>query len=71
MLPLIIVVFKYKGVFLLLKLHLQTRSNYLYYSGAQKKNLSFGVYVISNKIYIDTRNQYAVDASYKLKLLSV
>ncbi|MDA9184429.1 PorP/SprF family type IX secretion system membrane protein [Flavobacteriaceae bacterium] len=44
------------------------RSNYLYYSGAPKKNLSFGVSVISNKIYIDTRNQYAVDASYKLKL---
>jgi len=44
------------------------RLNYLYYSGAPKKNLSFGVSVISNKIYIDTRNQYAVDASYKLKL---
>jgi type IX secretion system PorP/SprF family membrane protein len=44
------------------------RSNYLYYSGAPKKNLSLGVSVISNKVYIDTRNQYTLDASYKLKL---
>lgn len=44
------------------------RSNYLFYSGAPKKNLAFGVSVISNKIFIDTRNQYSLDASYKLKL---
>ena len=44
------------------------RSNYLFYSGAPKKNLSFGVSVISNKVFIDTRSQYSLDASYKLKL---
>ncbi len=43
------------------------RSNYLFYSGAPKKNLSFGVSVISNKVFIDTRSQYSLDASYKLK----
>jgi len=44
------------------------RTNYLYYSGAPKKNLSFGLSIISNKVFIDTRNQYTLDASYRLKL---
>ena len=44
------------------------RTNYLYYSGAPKKNLSFGLSLISNKVFIDTRNQYTLDASYRLKL---
>ena len=44
------------------------RINYIYYSGSPKKNLTFGLSVISNKVYIDTRTQYALDASYKLKL---
>ncbi|MDA9244972.1 PorP/SprF family type IX secretion system membrane protein [Flavobacteriaceae bacterium] len=44
------------------------QTNYLYYSGAPKKNLSFGLSVISNKVFIDTRSQYTLDASYRLKL---
>lgn len=44
------------------------KTNYFMYSGNPKKNLSFGLSVISNKIYIDTRTQYALDASYKLKV---
>ncbi|MDB2701977.1 PorP/SprF family type IX secretion system membrane protein [Flavobacteriaceae bacterium] len=44
------------------------RTNYLYYSGAPKKNLSLGLSIISNKVFIDTRNQYTLDASYRLKL---
>ena len=44
------------------------RTNYFFYSGNPKKNLSFGGSVISNKVFIDTRTQYAVDASYKLEM---
>ena len=44
------------------------KTNYFYYSGNPKKNLSLGLSVISNKIYIDTRNQYTADASYKLEM---
>lgn len=44
------------------------RTNFFYYSGAPKKNLSFGLSIISNKVFIDTRNQYTLDASYRLKL---
>ena len=44
------------------------RTNYFFYSGNPKKNLSLGGSVISNKIFIDTRTQYAVDASYKLEM---
>ena len=42
------------------------RMNYLYYSGNPKKNLSLGVSIIENKIFIDQRTLYSVDASYKL-----
>ena len=31
-----------------------------------KKNLSLGVSIIENKIFIDQRTLYSVDASYKL-----
>ena len=44
------------------------KTNYFYYSGNPKKNLSLGLSVISNKIYIDTRNHYTADASYKLEM---
>ena len=44
------------------------KTNYFYYSGNPKKNLSLGLSVVSNKIYIDTRNQYTADASYKLEM---
>ena len=44
------------------------RTNYFFYSGNPKKNLSLGGSVISNKVFIDTRTQYAVDASYKLEM---
>tara|TARA_B100000768_G_C11238247_1_gene358252 strand:+ start:293 stop:1153 length:861 start_codon:yes stop_codon:yes gene_type:complete len=44
------------------------KTNYFMYSGSPKKNLSFGLSVISNKVFIDTRTQYALDASYKLKV---
>jgi len=42
--------------------------NYLFYSGKTKNNISFGASVISNKVYIDTRTQYAIDASYQLEM---
>lgn len=44
------------------------RTSYFFYSGNPKKNLSLGGSVISNKVFIDTRTQYAVDASYKLDM---
>ena len=44
------------------------RTSYFFYSGNPKKNLSLGASVISNKVYIDTRTQYAVDASYQLEM---
>ena len=44
------------------------KSNYFYYSGNPKKNLSLGLSVISNKKYIDTRNIYTADASYMLEI---
>ena len=44
------------------------RTSYFFYSGNPKKNLSLGGSVISNKVYIDTRTQYAVDASYQLEM---
>jgi type IX secretion system PorP/SprF family membrane protein len=43
-------------------------TNYIFYSGARKKNLSIGASVISNKVFIDTRTQYALDASYQLQM---
>ena len=44
------------------------KTSYFFYSGNQKKNLSFGASVISNKVFIDTRTQYAIDASYQLEM---
>ena len=44
------------------------KTNYFYYSGNPKKNLSFGASVISNRVFIDTRTQYSIDASYRLNL---
>ena len=44
------------------------RTSYFFYSGNPKKNLSLGGSVISNKVYIDTRTQYAVDVSYQLEM---
>jgi len=44
------------------------RTSYFFYSGNPKKNLSLGASIISNKVYIDTRTQYAVDASYQLAM---
>ena len=42
--------------------------NYFFYSGGRKKNLSLGASVISNQVYIDTRTQYSLDASYQLEM---
>ena len=44
------------------------RTSYFFYSGNSKKNLSLGASIISNKVYIDTRTQYAMDASYQLEM---
>ena len=44
------------------------RTSYFFYSGNPKKNLSLGASVISNKVFIDTRTMYAVDASYQLEM---
>jgi type IX secretion system PorP/SprF family membrane protein len=44
------------------------RTSYFSYSGNPKNNLSLGGSIISNKVYIDTRTQYAVDASYRLEM---
>jgi type IX secretion system PorP/SprF family membrane protein len=43
-------------------------TTYFFYSSNPKKNLSLGGSVISNKVFIDTRTQYAVDASYMLEM---
>ena len=42
--------------------------DYFFYSGNPKKNLSLGGSVISNKVFIDTRTQYTIDASYMLEM---
>ena len=44
------------------------KMSYFFYSGNPKNNLSLGASVISNKVFIDTRTQYAIDASYKLEM---
>ena len=45
------------------------KTNYFYYGGNPKKNLSLGLSVLSNKVYIDRRNQYTADASkYRLEM---
>ena len=45
-------------------------SQYLlfFYSGNPKKNLSLGASVISNKVFIDRRTLYAIDASYQITM---
>ncbi|GIS21680.1 MAG: hypothetical protein CM15mP122_1860 [Bacteroidota bacterium] len=42
--------------------------SYFFYSGNPKKNLSLGASVITNKVFIDRRTLYAVDASYQLSM---
>lgn len=42
------------------------KMNYFYFSGNPKKNLAFGVSIINNKIFIDERTLYSIDASYQL-----
>lgn len=42
------------------------KMNYFYFSGNPKNNLSFGLSIINNKIFIDQRTLYSVDASYQL-----
>ena len=42
--------------------------SYFFYSGNPKKNLSLGASVISNKVFIDRRTLYAIDASYQLNM---
>jgi len=44
------------------------KMSYFFYSGNPKNNLSLGASVISNKVFIDSRTQYAVDASYQLEM---
>ena len=44
------------------------KMNYFYYSGNPKKNLAFGLSVINNKVFVDERILYSVDASYKLTM---
>ncbi len=39
--------------------------NYFYYSVIQK-NLAFGLSIINNKVFIDERTLYSLDASYQL-----
>ena len=42
------------------------KMNYFYYSGNPKKNLAFGLSIINNKVFIDERTLYSLDASYQL-----
>ena len=44
------------------------KMNYFYFSGNPKKNLAFGLSVINNKVFVDERTLYSVDASYKLTM---
>lgn len=44
------------------------RISYLSYSANRKKNLALGASIITNKVYVDTRTQYAIDASYQLNM---
>ena len=44
------------------------KMNYFYYSGNPKKNLAFGLSVINNKVFVDERILYSVDASYQLTM---
>ena len=42
------------------------KMNYFYFSGNPKKNLAFGLSIINNKVFIDERTLYSLDASYQL-----
>ena len=42
--------------------------NYFYYNGNHKNNLAFGFSVIDNKVFIDQRTMYTLDASYKIQV---
>jgi type IX secretion system PorP/SprF family membrane protein len=44
------------------------KMNYFYYSGIPKKNLSIGVSFFNNKVFIDERTLYSIDAAYLLRL---
>lgn len=44
------------------------KMNYFYFSGNPKKNLAFGLSVINNKVFVDERTLYSVDASYNLTM---
>jgi len=44
------------------------KMNYFYFSGNPKKNLAFGLSVINNKVFIDERTLYSIDASYQLTI---
>lgn len=44
--------------------------NYFYYNGNHKNNLAFGFSVIDNKVFIDQRTMYTLDASYKIQVSS-
>jgi len=44
------------------------KTSYFAYNSNRKKNLALGASVISNKVFIDARTQYAIDASYQLKM---
>ena len=42
------------------------KMNYFYFSGNPRKNLAFGLSIINNKVFIDERTLYSLDASYQL-----
>ena len=44
------------------------KTSYLFYSGDSKKNLTLGFSAITNKIFIDRRTLFAIDASYMLNI---
>ena len=44
------------------------RMNYFYYSGNPKNNLALGLSIINNKVFVDERTLYSIDASYQLTL---
>ena len=47
------------------------RMNYFYYSGNPKNNLALGLSIINNKVFVDDRTLYSIDASYQLTLEEV
>lgn len=44
------------------------KTSYLFYSGETKKKLTLGLSAITNKIFIDRRTLFAIDASYMLEI---